>query len=160
ELRKKGDERRVHDAERAKIDAQIRALEKKASQEDARAAKADVTPPEKGGGPNTAANARATADGARKEATGLIPSRDIARAKGEALGGPIAQLTKQVVDGRAALGLKRKELTEAQSSHKRTLTQFETDKRKCEAEREGAEREMSQRFVAAGTLLNLNRVQD
>lgn len=160
ELRKKGDERRVHDAERAKIDAQIRALEKKAAQEDARAAKADVTPPEKGGGPNTAANARAAADSARKEATGLIPSRDIARAKVEALDGPIGQLTKQVVDGRAALGLKRKELTEAQASHKRTLAQFETDKRRCEAEREGAEREMSQRFVAAGTLLNLNRVQD
>src|SRR5262249_39104777 len=99
ELRKKGDERRIHDAERAKIDAQIRAREKKAAREDARPAKADVTPPEKGGGPNTAANARATADVARKEATGLIPSRDIARAKVEALDAPIANLTKQVVDG-------------------------------------------------------------
>jgi hypothetical protein len=160
ELRKKGDERRVHDAERAKIDAQIRTLEKKAAQEDARAAKADVTPPEKGGGPNTAANARATADSARKEATGLIPSRDIARAKVEALDAPIGALTKQVVDGRASLSLKRKELTEAQAAHKRTLGSFDTDKRRAEAEREGAEREMSQRFVAAGTLLNLNRVQD
>src|SRR5262249_10510486 len=72
ELRKKGDERRIHDAERAKLDAQIRGLEKKATQEDTRAARADVTPPEKGGGPNTAANARNAADAARKEATGLI----------------------------------------------------------------------------------------
>jgi hypothetical protein len=160
ELRKKGDERRIHDAERAKIDAQIRALEKKAAQEDARAAKADVTPPEKGGGPNTAANARNAADTARKEATGLIPSRDIARAKVDALDAPIAALTKQVVDGRATLGLKRKELTESQAAHKRQLAQFDADKRRAEAERDGAEREMSQRFTAAGTLLNLNRVQD
>jgi len=160
ELRQKGDDRRVHDAERAKIDAQIRALEKKAAQEDARAGKADVTPPEKGGGPNTAANARAAADAARKEATGLIPSRDIARAKVEALDAPIAALTKQVVDGRAALSVKRKELTEAQASHKRQLAQFDAEKNRAESEREAAEREMSQRFVAAGTLLNLNRVQD
>jgi hypothetical protein len=160
ELKKKGDERRVHEAERARIDALIRASEKKAAQEDARAAKADVTPPEKGGGPNTAANARAAAEAARKEATALIPSREEAKERVDALEAPIATLTKQVVDGRAALGEKRKELVEATAAHKRTLTEFEADKRRCEAEREGAEREMSQRFVSAGTLLNLNRVED
>ena len=160
ELKKKGDERRVHETERARIDGLIRAAEKRASQGDARAQKAEITPPEKGGGPNTAANARAEADAARKEATALIPSRDVARAHVDALDGPIANLTKQVVDGRAAIGLKRKELAEALAAHKRTLAAFEADKRRAETERDGAEREMSQRFVAAGTLLNLNRVDD
>jgi dTMP kinase len=160
ELRKKGDERRMHENERQKLDAQIRALEKKAAQEDARAAKADITPPEKGGGPNTAANARNAADAARKEATALIPSRDVARARAEALDAPIATHTKQVVDGRAMLQQKRKDLVESQAAHKRTLGSFDVEKRRCEAERDGADREMSQRFVSAGTLLNLNRVQD
>jgi hypothetical protein len=159
ELKKKGDERRTHDAERAKIDAQIRGFEKKAAAEDTRAARAENMPPEKGGGPNTVANAEAAAEQARKEATALIPARDVAKARVEALDGPIAVLTKQVVDGRALQAQKKKELTDAQASHKRTLTQFDADKRRCEAERDGAEREMSQRFVAAGTLLNLNRVE-
>ena len=159
ELKKRGDERRIHEAERSRIDGQIRAAEKRAAQADARAQKADLTPPEKGGGPHTAANARAEADAARKEATALIGPRDEARARVEALDEPIAALTKQVVDGRAALGLKRKELAEGQAAHKRSLAALDADKRRAEAERDGAEREMSQRFVAAGTLLNLNRVE-
>ncbi|HEY7957147.1 MAG TPA: hypothetical protein VII38_17700, partial [Polyangia bacterium] len=160
ELKKRGEERRSHEAVRAKFDSEIRAAEKRAAQADARAVKAESTPPEKGGGPNTAANARAEADAARREATSLIPARDEARSKVEALDGPISSLTRQVVDGRAAIGLKRKELTEALAAHKRTLAAFEADKRRAEGERDGAEREMSQRFVAAGTLLNLNRVED
>jgi len=160
DLRKRGEERRAHEAERNKIDAQIRAAEKHAAQADARAAKADVTPPEKGGGPNTAANARVEADLARREATGLIPARDIARARVESLDAPIAGLTKQVIDGRAELLAKRKELVEAAQVHKRALASLDGERIRARGERAGAEREMSQRFVSAGTLLNLNRVEN
>jgi len=160
DLKKKGEERRAHEAERNKIDGQIRAAEKHAAQADARAAKADITPPEKGGGPNTAANARIEADLARKEATGLIPARDIARARLESLDAPIAGLTKQVIDGRAELLAKRKELVEAGQAHKRALAALDGERIRARAERAGAEREMSQRFVSAGTLLNLNRVEN
>jgi hypothetical protein len=159
ELKQKGTERRAHESERAKIDGQIRAAEKRAAQADARAAKADVTPPEKGGGPHSAANARAEAAAARTEASSLIPSRDEEKAKVEALDIPIAGLTKQVADGRATVAAKRKELVEAQKTHERTVEGFAQEKRRAEAERDGAEREMSQRFVSAGTLLNLNRVE-
>src|SRR5205814_863646 len=48
-LRKQAELRRAHDAERAKVDGQIRLAEKRAGAADARAAKADATPPEKGG---------------------------------------------------------------------------------------------------------------
>jgi len=159
ELKDKGAERRRHQDERSRFDAQIRALEKKAAQADARAAKAEITPPEKGGGPNTAANARMEADAARKEATSLITPRDDARARAEALDGPISELTQKVLDAKAALAEKRRELAEAQAANKKALADLDAERKRAEGEREGAEREMSQRFVAAGTLLNLDRVE-
>ncbi|HEY2746535.1 MAG TPA: hypothetical protein VGL86_18010, partial [Polyangia bacterium] len=67
DLRKDAELRRGHEAERAKVDVQIKAAERRAVAADAKAAKAEITPPEKGGGPNTAANARAEAAQARKE---------------------------------------------------------------------------------------------
>jgi hypothetical protein len=158
ELKDKGAERRRHQDDRNRFDAQIRALEKKAAQADARAAKAETTPPEKGGGPNTAANCRMEAEAARKEATSLITPRDDARARAEALDGPISELTQKILDAKAALAEKRRELAEAQAEHKKVLAELEAERKRAEAEREGAEREMSQRFVAAGTLLNLDRV--
>ncbi len=159
DLRKSAEVRRGHEAERAKIDAQIRAAEKRAAAADAKAAKAEVTPPEKGGGPNTAANARAEAAEARKEATALIPARDAARAEVDKLEQPIGELTKKITDGRATLVQKRRELQEAKATHERTLTELQTAREQAAAERDAAERELTQRFVTAGTLLNLNRVE-
>lgn len=160
ELKKLGDDRRRHETERARLDLTIRGLEKRAAQEDARAAKADATPPEKGGGPHTAANARASAEALRKEAAALGPARDEARSLVESIETPIAELTQRILDQRSELALKRKELVEALATHKKALADLEVAKRRAEAKRDGAEREMSQRFVSAGTLLNLNRVDD
>jgi hypothetical protein len=159
DLRGKAEERRKHDGERARIDGQIRAAEKKAAALDAKAQKAEVTPPEKGGGPNTAANARAEAAEARREATDLIPTRDDARAAAEALDEPIATLTQQLTDGRATLQQKRKELAEAQAAHEATLVELQAARQRAADERDAAERELTQRFVTAGTILNLNRVE-
>jgi hypothetical protein len=159
ELKDKGVERRRHQDERNRYDAQIRAFEKKAAQADARALKAETTPPEKGGGPNTAANARMEADAARKEAAALVTPRDDANARAEALDAPISELTQKILEAKSALAEKRRELSEAQAAHKKTLADLDAERKRAEAEREGAEREMSQRFVAAGTLLNLDRVE-
>lgn len=158
DLRKDAELRRTHDAERAKLDAQIKAAERKAAAADAKAAKADITPPEKGGGPNTAANARAEAAEARKEATALIPARDAAKARVEELDGPIAELTRKITDGRATIVQKKRELQEARALHDKTLADLRAAREQAVAERDAAERELTQRFVTAGTILNLNRV--
>jgi len=159
DLRKNAELRRTHDAERAKIDLQIKAAEKRAAAADAKAAKAEVTPPEKGGGPNTAANARAEAAEARKQATALIPARDAARTEVEKLDGPINELTKKITDGRATVVQKKRELQEARALHEKTLAELQTAREQAGAERDAAERELTQRFVSAGTILNLNRVE-
>jgi hypothetical protein len=159
DLRKSAELRRTHEAERAKIDAQIKAAEKRASAADAKAAKADVTPPEKGGGPNTAANARTEAAEARKQATALIPARDAAKAEVDKLDGPIAELTRKITDGRATVVQKRRELQEAKAAHDKALADLAAARTQAAAERDAAERELTQRFVTAGTILNLNRVE-
>ncbi len=158
DLRKSAEERRGHEAERAKVDAQIKAAERRAAAADAKAAKAEVTPPEKGGGPNTAANARAEATQARKEATDLIPARDAARAEVDKREGPIAELTRKLTDGRATLVQKRRELQEARAVHDKTLADLKVARDQASGERDAADRELTQRFVTAGTILNLNRV--
>jgi hypothetical protein len=149
----------MHDAEPPNLAAQNRPAEKRAAAADAKAQKAEATPPEKGGGANTAANARSQAAEARKEATAHIPARDAARAAADELDGPIAALTKQITDGRAALVQKRKDLADAKTAHDATLTELQAGREQAAAERDGAERELTQRFVSAGTVLNLNRVE-
>jgi hypothetical protein len=159
DLRQAAEQRRAHEAERARIEAQIRTLERRAAAADAKAQKADMTPPEKGGGPNTAANARAEAAEARKEAAALAPTRDAVQAEAAKLEGPIGQLTKQITDGRATVLQKRKDLVEAKAAHERALAELQAAREQAAAERDAAERELTQRFVTAGTILNLNRVE-
>jgi hypothetical protein len=160
ELRQRGDERRGHEAERARLDGLIRAAEKQSSQALQQAQKAEITPPEKGGGPNTAANLRAQADESQREATALIAPRDEARTKAEALDAPIHALTQKIVEQRAELARLRKELADAAAQHKKTSAGIEADRARAEHERSEAQREMSQRFVNVGTMLNLHRVDD
>jgi hypothetical protein len=160
ELRAKGDERRSHETERARIDGQIRAAEKRSAQASSQAQKAEITPPEKGGGPNTAANLRMQAQEAQKEATSLIAPRDEAKAQAEALDAPIHTLTQKIVDQRAQLAQKRKELADALANHKKARAALEAEQQRATKDRSDAEREMSQRFVNVGTMLNLNRVED
>ena len=151
--------RRGYEAERLKIDAQIKAAEKLAAAADAKAANAQVTPPEKGGGPNTAANARNEAGEARQQATALIPARDAVRAEVDKLEAPIVELTRKITDGRATLVQKRRELQEAKATHENLLAELQTSREQATIERDAAERELTQRFVSTGTILNLNRVE-
>src|SRR5262249_38740316 len=133
--------------------------EKRAVTADGKAQKADATPPEKGGGPNSAANLRAESQKALEEAKTLQPSRDDARAAAEALDGPIAQLTQQLTEGRATLAHKRRELADARVQHEQTLAELQGRRDAAAQSRDSAERELTQRFVTAGTILNLNRVE-
>ena len=160
ELREKGDERRGHEAERTSIDGLIRAAEKRSVQAMQQALKAEGTPPEKGGGPNTAANLRAQSEEAQKEATALVTPRDEAKARAEALDAPIHTVTQRIVEMRTLLQQMRKELTDAAAQHKKTIGGLEADRQRAEGERSDADREMSQRFVNVGTMLNLHRVVD
>ena len=43
--------------------------------------------------------------------------------------------------------------------HDKTLAELQTAREQAGAERDAAERELTQRFVSAGTILNLNRVE-
>jgi hypothetical protein len=151
--------RATHAAEQARIEGKIRAAEKRAAQAEARARKADVTPPEKGGGPNTAANARREAEAARRESAGFVPDRDAARDRVEELEQPIVDLTRQLDESRDSLKGQRLALAEAQTAHQRTVAAMGEEKRQAEDARNAAERELSQRFVSVGTILNLHRVE-
>jgi hypothetical protein len=159
ELKATNEKRRAHETERARVDGQIRAAEKRAAQETAKAEKAEQTPPEKGGGAAAAASARSAAEAARKEATALIPARDDARGKAEALDAPLAALAKRVTDEKTENHEQRKQLGEATLAHKKSVGAIEGDRHRADVDRAGAEREISQRFVSVGTLLNLNRVE-
>ena len=147
------------EAERTRIEGEIRAAEKRIGAAEAKAVKAEATPPEKGGGANTAANIRVEAAAAKQEAVKLAPNRDNAAAAAEALDGPIALLTEKLTDARATLTQKKKETTEATSTHEQTLQDLQLKRERAIAERDSAERELTQRFVTAGTILNLNRVE-
>ncbi|HEX4460976.1 MAG TPA: hypothetical protein VIA18_23510 [Polyangia bacterium] len=159
ELRLKAEERRLHEAERTRIEGEIRVADKRIGAAEAKAVKAEALPPEKGGGANTAANIRSEAAVVKQEAAKLAPARDNARAAAEALDGPIALLTEKLTDARATLTQKKKETIEATSTHEQTLQDLQVKRERAIAERDAAERELTQRFVTAGTILNLNRVE-
>jgi hypothetical protein len=159
ELRRLGEERRAHEAERNRVEAQIRNVEKKAAQATQQAAKAELTPPEKGGGAGAAANLRGQAEAARREAAALTPARDQARAKAEALEEPINALSQKIVEGRATLAEKKKDLADAAAAHKKEALRLAAERKRADEERSDSDREISQRFVSVGTMLNLNRVE-
>ena len=75
------------------------------------------------------------------------------------LAASIALLTEKLTDARATLAQKKKETTEATSTHEQTLQDLQVKRERAIAERDSAERELTQRFVTAGTILNLNRVE-
>jgi hypothetical protein len=159
ELRRKADERRVQEAVRAKLDAEMRALEKRATAFDARADRLESTPQEKGGGPSAAASARAEASQARSQASALATQREAANDAVAALDAPITALAKRLTDGRAALQQKKKELAQALAAHQKAIADLDLARQHAAAERDAADRELTQRFVTAGTILNLNRVE-
>ena len=64
----------------------------------------------------------------------------------------------KITDGRATVVQKRRELQEAKATHDKTLADLAAARTQAVAERDAAERELTQRFVTAGTILNLNRV--
>jgi|GEM_PF-3267337 len=150
-------ERAQHLAERDRLDMLIREAERRASALDQKAQRADVTPADKGGGPHTAANARAQAELLRKEATSHIGPRDDARDRAAALDGPINVISEQIRDLKEQIGERRRAVADAQQTHAHAMSSLQGDITRVEDARSSAEREISQRFVAAGTLLNLKR---
>ncbi len=158
DLRMRRQERAALQTELSKVEAKIRAAEKRAVQAEARAQRLQHMPPEKGGGPNAAANARVERDEAHNEALGLTPDRDVARQKAESLDAPLADLVDRGEAARGKLRNERQGLAEAQAAHQRAVSVMQTEKGKVEADRDQAARELTQRFVTVGTLLNLNRV--
>lgn len=157
-LRLKAEERRRHEAERDRVEAQIRSAKKRAAAALAKAEKVEALPADKGGGPRRGAELRAEASAADQDAQDLLPNRDAAAAAAAELDEPIAALTQQVVEARAALQQMRKELTAAKAEHEKTVAELVAARAQAAAERDAAERELTQRFVSAGTVLNLNRV--
>ncbi len=158
-LRQHGEERRAHATQLGELESQLRAAERRATQGDAKALKLEVTSEDKGGGIQAAAAARLEAEAARKEASSIAPLRDQARAKVMELDGPIGELERNIARLKQELQTQIRELKEAEHAHELANKQFETDQRAADEERASAEREMSQRFITVGTLLNLNRIE-
>lgn len=148
ELRQRAAERRRAQAELSRIDDDLRRLARTAEEADARAQQAQ--------GP-AASQARAQADSARGQAEALRPQREARQRDAEALEEPIDQLTQALALTRSELGLRRQELTRQRAEKEKLLAELDADMGRSQAEQEAAEREMQQRMMTVGTLINLHR---
>ena len=158
-LKERENQRKVHVLSHGQLESQLRAAERRAVQADAKAQKLDVLPEDKGGGLKPAAAARLESEAAQKEAVSIQPLRDQAQERITALDGPIAEAEDKLAFLSKELELIKHDLADALAAHTRSIKQLEKDKQLADEEREGAEREMSQRFITVGTILNLNRIE-
>jgi hypothetical protein len=140
------------------IEARYLAAEKSAEQLRAKAARAEITPPEKGGGTNTAANLRQQAEVIQRESDGFKPERDVAEAKVRALDAPIAELEQRLQAEREALTTARADLETARAAHHEAITTLEAHKQSALAASATAEKNIRLRLVSTGTLLSLHRL--
>jgi hypothetical protein len=152
ELQARADQRRQLVAELGRIEAELRRLLRTAERADARAGKVQALDPQ------AASQARAVGDSARGQAEALQPRREALLREAQALEEPIATLTQQLGVVRSDLGLKRQELRRMQAETAQLLRAIDEDMRLCQADREAAEREMQQRMMTIGTLVNLYRM--
>ena len=141
------------------VDARYAAVKKRLDQLSQKAAKAEVTPPEKGGGPNAAANYRREAQAVQVEVDGFLPERQAAEAKVRALDEPIATLEQRLTDERAALEAAKAELAAARQDTSATLDGLAKDRVAQETVRVTAEKNIRLRLVSTGTLLSLHRLE-
>lgn len=150
ELRQRADHRRRHQAELARLDGILRTLSRTAELADQRAA-------ERAHDPQAASQARAQGDSARGQAEALYPQRDAAQREVAQTEGPIAELTEKLGAVRSELGLVRQDLQRHEQDQAKLMQALDEDLKLQHAEREAAEREMQQRMMTVGTLVNLNR---
>ncbi|MCS6914950.1 MAG: hypothetical protein RMK29_11440 [Myxococcales bacterium] len=148
ELRQRAAERRRLLGELSAIDADLRRLARIAEQAELRAAQAQ--------GP-AASQWRARAESARGQSEALRPQREARQRNAEALEAPMAELTQRLAVTRSELGLRRQELRRQQHEKTKLLAELDADMRRSQAEQEAAEREMQQRMMTIGTIVNLNR---
>ncbi len=134
------------------------AAEKRVQALIAKAARAELTPPEKGGGPNAAANHREQAAAAQREADNLRPERDAAEERARDLDAPIAALTGTLSDERAKLVEQKTALEVARRDHQAALASLEAKKAEHDGARAIAEKSIRLRLVSTGTLLSLHRM--
>ncbi len=139
-------------------DARYLAAEKRVTQLVAKAARAEVTPPEKGGGAHTAANFRREAEAAQHEADGFRPERDAAMERVRALDAPISELTERLADERAKLDEEQTALEVARRDHKSAIAALEAQSTEHEEARVIAEKSVRLRLVSTGTLISLHRM--
>lgn len=150
DLQQRAGRRRELLAEVARIDATLRRLARTA---EAAAAKART----QAQNPEVASAAAAQATSARGQAEALMPTREQTVAQAEALEGPIAALTQQIGEVRSELSLRQTELQRLAADQSRRQQQSESDLALCRAECQAAERELQQRMMTIGTLVNLTR---
>ena len=140
------------------VDARYGVVKKKLNGTLAKAAKAEITPPEKGGGPNAAANLRREAESVKIELDGFAPERETAEQRVLALDEPIATLTKQLADERAALENAKVELAAARQASTELLVKLTAERAAQEVARTTAEKNIRLRLVSTGTLISLHRL--
>jgi hypothetical protein len=149
---------RIEEKVAREVEARLRAAEKQVSQLQAKAARAEVTPPEKGGGTNTAANFRQQAEAAQREADGFRPDCEAAEARVRALDAPIGELEQKLMQERGGLAGAQTELEAVRKAHHDAILALEQERAQNVDTAAIAEKSIRLRLVSTGTILSLHRL--
>ncbi len=159
DLKERQRARKTEEKALKEVDSRYGVVKKKLNTLLAKAAKAEATPPEKGGGPNAAANLRREAEVVKVELDGFAPERAAAEQRVLALDEPIATLTRQLADERAALETAKVELAAARQASTELLAKLAAEREAQEVARTTAEKNLRLRLVSTGTLISLHRLE-
>jgi len=149
---------RIEDKVFQTVAARLAAVEKKRDQFLAKAARAETTPPEKGGGPHTAANFRKEAEDLQREIDGIGPECNDADARVRALDAPIAELEQKLGVAREGLTQAQAELVSARQANADTTQTLQGARARNDEIKVTAEKGIRLRLTSTGTLLNLHRL--
>ncbi|MEO6950306.1 MAG: hypothetical protein ABI321_00730 [Polyangia bacterium] len=142
------------------LELKLRSAERKLQQLLLRVAKAETTPPAKGGGEAAVSMAREQAEIARTEIDGHAPLVEEQHGKARAYDAPLAELEKHLADEHQQVAVQEAELDAARKTSAQTLASLELEHVEQDGTRLAAERGVRLRLVATGTLLSLHRMDE
>jgi chromosome segregation ATPase len=103
---------------------------------------------------------RRTAEGHRKEAAALEPSKQDLDRQITALERPISEATARLDAAKAELDAAKRSLNDVREGHTHRLAELDAEQKRKGREVALAEAEIQRRLVTLGTLVNLNRIED
>jgi hypothetical protein len=103
---------------------------------------------------------RRTAEGHRREAAALEPSKQELDRQITALERPISEATARLDAAKAELDAAKRSLNDVREGHTHRLAELDAEQKRKAREVALAEAEIQRRLVTLGTLVNLNRIDD